>query len=85
MIDQVDQSSKNMTNIDQSVEKTIDLIPVRCQTGHQCLNHNGTHFDIVICDFHDPYKTRSFLSHESMDFQFIWPDRQPPTSTYLKN
>ena len=27
---------------------------------------------------------RGFLEHESMDFQFIGPDRQPPVSTFLK-
>ena len=59
-------------------------MPVCHQTVHQRLHHIDAHSDAVICDFHDPSKTRGFLAHESMDFQFIGPDRQPPTSTSLK-
>ena len=83
MIDQADQSSKNMTHIIQSVEETIDSMPICCQTTHHCLHHIDAHPDAIICDFHDPSKTRGFLAHESIDFQFVGPDRQPPTSTSL--
>ena len=40
--------------------------------------------DAVIHDFNDTTKTKEFLSHESLDFTFICPDRQIQHKMTLK-
>ena len=85
----IDQIDKN------SVKETVNCQTVMCSAECTIVHHHNTPCnawnqvdtlpDIVVRDFHDPGKTRGFMAHKSMEFQFIGPDRPPPTSTTLSD
>ena len=86
MIDQIDKNS---------VKETVNCQTVMCSAESTVIHHHNTPCnswnqvdtlsDVVVRDFHDPGKTRGFMAHKSMEFQFIGPDRPPPTSTTLSD
>ena len=86
MIDQIDKNIANQAIKGQTVMCNAEFTAVRHHNmPHQYCQQLDAPSDVVVRDFHDPDKVRGFLLHESMDFKFIGLDRQPSTSTTLRD
>ena len=82
MIEQIDENTSNDATGRQTVMGAVESTAIRrhISPDHICHQFDASS-DIVIRDFHDQTKTRGFLAHTSMEFNFIGPDRAPPPTT----
>ena len=86
MIDQIDNDVTNETVNTHTVMSNSEFTALRHHNlPHQCWQQLDTPSDVVVRDFHNQDKVRGFLPHDSMDFEFIGPDRQPSSNTSLKD
>ena len=88
MIDQCDHFESHDTNFTTNIVRQKDSDPHRRPRPSNIFTPSPEQLpysDSVTHDFNDQGKTRGFLSHASLDFTFIGPDRHTPTTSDLQS